>query len=147
MFYPDLSNDCQVDSGPYVRSIGWLSCDHAFPTGTVSPEFLDALLRHIREPWQPVAAGGAHRCEFCSPRPDGRFTGGSRNIWIPADGVVYVAPELVLHYIEAHGYLPPADFITAVLACPEQDSDAYRAQMRLFPAWWVEYLSASEQRT
>ena len=141
MFYQDLSHECQVDRGPYVRAIGWLSRDHAFPTGVVSPEFLDALRQHVRAPWQPVVAAGAHRCEFCTPRTDGRFTGGSRNVWIPAEDAVYVAPELVLHYIEAHGYSPPESFIRAVLDCPSQDSAAFRERMRRFPAWWVEYLS------
>jgi hypothetical protein len=84
---------------------------------------------------------GFHCCEFCPPRSDGRFTRGHRNVWIPADSVVYVAPELILHYIEAHGYRPPDEFITAVIACPEQGSETYRERMRQFPAWWVEYLS------
>jgi len=103
-------------------------------------------LRSFADPWQPAVAGGAHRCEFCPSRSDGRFTGGSRNIWIPAESIVYVAPELVLHYIEAHAYCPPDGFIAAVLACPQQGSDAYRERMRQFPAWWVELLADSGKR-
>jgi len=140
MFYSDLSHECQVDRGPYVRAIGWLSHEHSFSTGLVSLEFLHALRRHTCAPWQPIIAAGAHRCEFCPPRSDGRFVGGSSNVWIPAEGVVYVAPVLVLHYIEAHGYCPPESFIRAVLDCPEQGTTAYRERMRRFPAWWVEYL-------
>lgn len=35
---------------------------------------------------------------------------------VMGSGVAYAAPELVAHYVEAHGYLPPADFIEAVLS-------------------------------
>ncbi|MGW0731163.1 DUF7919 family protein [Streptomyces sp. NPDC002851] len=31
------------------------------------------------------------------------------------DGRVYVAPNLVTHYIDAHSYQPPQEFIEAVL--------------------------------
>lgn len=140
MFYPDLSRECQADRGLYVRAVGWLSRDHVFATGGVPPEFLEVLREHLRDPWQPVFSMGVHRCEFCPPSKDRRFTGGSRNVWIPAESVVYVAPELVLHYIEAHAYRPPDEFITAVLDCPQQGSAAYRQRMRQFPASWVELL-------
>lgn len=39
--------------------------------------------------------------------------------------MVYVAPELILHYIEAHLYKPPDEFINAVLRSPDQNSSAY----------------------
>jgi hypothetical protein len=32
-----------------------------------------------------------------------------------ADGRVYAAPSLVLHYVRDHGYGPPAEFVAAVL--------------------------------
>jgi hypothetical protein len=32
-----------------------------------------------------------------------------------ATGITYVAPALVRHYIVAHGYLPPREFIDAVI--------------------------------
>lgn len=31
-------------------------------------------------------------------------------------GVGYAAPELIAHYVEAHDYLPPTEFIEAVLS-------------------------------
>jgi hypothetical protein len=140
MFYPDLNQECQVDQGPYVRAVGWLARDHPFPKGPVSPAFLEALRRQLRDPWQPVAAGGSHRCEFCPQSQDGPARGAS-NLWVPGEEWVYVAPELVLHYIETHGYSPPPGFIAAILDCPDQDSLAYRERMRQFPAWWVKDLA------
>jgi hypothetical protein len=32
------------------------------------------------------------------------------------DGVAYAAPELIAHYVEAHDYQPPADFVDVVLS-------------------------------
>ncbi len=57
---------------------------------------------------------------------------GAANLWVPADDVVYVAPELVLHYVTGHKYLPPLEFIDAVMACPEQGSAAYMNRMSRF---------------
>jgi hypothetical protein len=42
---------------------------------------------------------------------------GNGEIRVPGlSGVVYVAPVLVAHYVEAHNYRPPDEFIQAVLS-------------------------------
>jgi hypothetical protein len=33
--------------------------------------------------------------------------------------ITYAAPVLIVHYIEAHGYLPPTEFMKALEAVPE----------------------------
>ncbi|WP_249375347.1 hypothetical protein [Streptomyces sp. I05A-00742] len=35
---------------------------------------------------------------------------------VSADGTWFIAPDLVLHYVTDHGYLPPDDFVEAVLS-------------------------------
>ena len=35
-------------------------------------------------------------------------------IRITAETVTYAAPVLIVHYVEAHGYLPPTEFLNAV---------------------------------
>ena len=57
-------------------------------------------------------------------------------MWIPTESVVYVAPELVTHYVEVHGYQPPVEFIAAVLACPPQGSLEFHQLLACFPQWW-----------
>jgi len=47
---------------------------------------------------------------------------GILNLFVPGTGIVYVAPKLILHYIDAHEYQPPAEFCDAVLACPPMGS-------------------------
>jgi len=34
------------------------------------------------------------------------------------DGKIYAAPNLIYHYVAAHKYLPPQEFIDAVMTCP-----------------------------
>jgi SAM-dependent methyltransferase len=57
-------------------------------------------------------------------------------VWIPTKTLKYVAPELIVHYIEAHSYLPPQEFITAVMACPPQGSKAFFKLLSGFENWW-----------
>ncbi|MBA4105156.1 MAG: hypothetical protein C0485_05310 [Pirellula sp.] len=66
---------------------------------------------------------GVHECEIC------QFHGeavGSANLYIPFDGNIYVCPELITHYINAHLYSPPSIFCDAVLACPPMNSMGYK---------------------
>ena len=35
-------------------------------------------------------------------------------IRVSGEGIVFAAPVLIVHYIEAHSYLPPAQFLKAI---------------------------------
>jgi hypothetical protein len=116
-----------------LLSIGWLNREHAFRKGKVDRSVFDALAKLSTDPWQPFALAGRHPCEFCV------FTGGpaqlsvagvsvplgSMNVFVPGKRAVYVAPSLVLHYIDAHEYAPPDVFQEAVEACPPMRSIPY----------------------
>jgi hypothetical protein len=41
---------------------------------------------------------------------------------VKGSGVVYAVPQLALHYIAAHGYLPPSEFCEAVTASTDEPS-------------------------
>jgi len=44
-------------------------------------------------------------------------TSGNGEVWVEGrDGLTYVAPALVLHYVVEHDYAPPQAFIDAVIA-------------------------------
>lgn len=95
-------------------NIGWLDRWHAFPTGETSEEFRGKLqqlcLRRVKQ------TRGFHSCAFCKGRDKPH---GSAEIRIPGKDCVYAAPELVYHYVVAHAYKPPEEFIEAVLAWDE----------------------------
>ena len=44
---------------------------------------------------------------------------GANNLFVPGEGLIYVAPSMIAHYIDAHAYDPPAVFWEAVMKCPE----------------------------
>lgn len=126
MYFEDLSpyEYGRRAPNPAIVNIGWLSGDHAYQTGDVPPELLEAVRRLVASPVNLYR--GVHTCEFCpSPArtPNGApqwppvpGTTGNGEIRIRGrEGRTYVAPVLVLHYIEAHRYRPPDVFIAAVL--------------------------------
>jgi hypothetical protein len=92
-------------------NVGWLAKAHQFPTGETSEEFrtrLGALCKCRRV----KRTRGLHGCEFCTgpDRPHG-----SAEIRVVGRKQVYAAPELIGHYVSAHNYKPPVEFIEAVL--------------------------------
>lgn len=134
MYAADLAPACQVASGDRVRAIGWLDVDHPFPIGRVEPRFLEQLRFHVADPgrWLAAVSAGVHPCDL------GGCAGpaGSQYVVIPSRHFVYVAPDLVVHYVERHEYAPPRDFVDAVLSCPEQSSDEYVDLLLPFAAIW-----------
>jgi hypothetical protein len=130
MWYPDLSTTCQIARGPSVRAVGWLSAEHEFTKGTVAVAALDALRVLVREGYCPVALAGLHTCELCSRER------GSGNLLVPTGDLLYAAPAMIVHYVEAHEYAPPESFVQAVLACPAPPQAAYYDALRPFGAVW-----------
>ncbi|GEN07190.1 hypothetical protein SAMN05443572_104186 [Myxococcus fulvus] len=119
---------------PKLRAVGWIERGFDHPKGDVTPEFMKALVGLLVDPWQPVTYAGIHRCTLCrfSGGPgqltfeEQRVTLGVANLYVPGEeGVVYVAPSSVVHYIDAHEYVPPDEFQRAVLSCPPMRSMAY----------------------
>jgi hypothetical protein len=101
-------------------SVGWLDAGHEFPTGVVPEHLTLKLLRLCRTPVRQTR--GHHPCPLCG-RPsvsvpvvvdNHTLWLGSAEIEVPAQSKVYAAPTLIAHYITAHGYRPPDEFLDAV---------------------------------
>jgi hypothetical protein len=134
-YFPDLGREMMkaLASGEHVRAIGWLNPDHPYTRGEVDAAFLERLKRFVAQCGASGKAlcfgsyGGWHCCEFC------RQVKGSNNFGVPAGETLYIAPEMVGHYIEAHGYCPPAEFVAAVMRSPLPQSEEYR--LMTAPFW------------
>jgi hypothetical protein len=63
--------------------------------------------------WQPGIFLGLPRCDLCLDEGETD----KRNLFVPADGVVFVCPERITHTRNAHGNRPPDGFCRAVLGC------------------------------
>jgi hypothetical protein len=141
-WYPDLSNEAFVAFGDHVRAVGWLSADHPYRRGAVPAEFVARLQAFVglanrsADALYFPAFGGFHTCELCEDVHD------SRNFGVPAGAVLYVAPGMVAHYVEHHGYCPPDEFIAAILASPLPGTEAYRSAVdgfrQIHERWWQE---------
>jgi len=110
MYREDLS-PCPIELTDPVttgRNIGWLENGYSFETGHTPWRFLWKLRLLARDVKNPM--WGFHACEFC------RWANGNGEIHVVgSDGVTYVAPQLIVHYIATHRYRPPQQFIDAVL--------------------------------
>jgi hypothetical protein len=136
-YFKDLT---RCSAGPFSRlepllAVGWLAPRFDFPRGPVDRAMRDRLEAFFRDPWLPIVFLGSHVCRFCvqalgidparADRAPGQLPRGSANILIPDGDVVYVVPELILHYIDEHEYCPPSALADAVAACPPMGSSAY----------------------
>ena len=128
-FYPDLSicEEFDVSEPEKLIAVGWLDREHDYHRASVSPEVVSALFELLRDPWQPAVFMGKHDCSFCvhSGGPatfqrreqNDNIELGVNNLFVPGLRCVYICPSLIIHYIDAHQYCPPGEFLEAVLNC------------------------------
>jgi hypothetical protein len=68
---------------------------------------------------------------------------GIGNFGVPKGELLFVAPEMVVHYVERHAYCPPTEFIQAVLQSPLPDTEEYRLITERF--WHMHWEVAERQ--
>lgn len=103
-----------------VLNVGWLDDKMSYSHGAVDVDLAEKLLALCQ--WPVNQYFGWHNCPFCQECPvriadlEGEFCLGDGEIRVPRnDGkVVYVAPNLIYHYVTAHQYLPPAEFLDSL---------------------------------
>jgi len=125
MHYPDLGL-CDAYGAKYAAAflaVGWLGEGLDYPRGTLTPQEHHALATLIRQDFALTHMFGLHACEYC-----GQYLSGT-DLFVPVGAHVLLAPGGILHYVEVHGYLPPALFRKAVLECPPLASREYFAAL------------------
>jgi hypothetical protein len=114
-FFDDLTPYTYLhpeEEQPGTVNVGWLDCWHPFPAGETSEEFRRKLQQLCRQ--RVKRTRGFYSCDFCKVRD--KPPHGSAEIRVLGDSRTFAAPELVYHYVAAHAYKPPEEFIAAVLA-------------------------------
>lgn len=146
-YFADLSpcTEFPIAYSDKLLAVGWLDKEQAYAKGFVPQTVVTRLVELLVNPWQPVASLGWHNCPLCrftsGPRQfnlttDTLDTGyitiqmGTNNLFVPAQDCIFVAPSLILHYMDAHEYAPPQSFQQAVMACPDMRSMAYLKAIR-----------------
>lgn len=117
-------------------NVGWLG--ETVPQREAPSEaFLDALWQCLEPQFQQLR--GIHCCEICpayarhGPYLVGRH-GEQRSLGfyeirvIGEHGAIYAAPSLIYHYVTAHHYKPPDDFVWGVLHRPRDLAERLRAR-------------------
>ena len=107
-----------------LLAVGWLEREQLATHGDSPDQLLPRLRQHIEgaSDAQPhINFRGLHICTLCVQAEES-LKDSHVNLLIPGDGKVYAAPAGIVHYIESHKYLPPAEFTEAVLRCPKYGS-------------------------
>ena len=115
-YHKDLSK-----AGKDTYYVGWLSKDKDFQKGIVDPELLEKLKVKNQERENSCGIRSYDYCDLCiSPNSLEEFKevfirGKSKGeVIININGKKYRSPGLIVHYIEAHGYLPPEEYLEAL---------------------------------
>lgn len=91
-----------------VLAVGWLDKGYDFPTGDVPQGFIQKLhsLKSVNH------SKGWHTCPFCG---NSNREIGSYELQVRRNGITYLSPALIIHYIKKHNYKPPREYIEAVI--------------------------------
>lgn len=133
-YYKDLSlyeYGSSTTGEENTLNIGWLEDRNPVNRGMVTDEFVYRLWDYIV--YNVVPMRGFHtniemdHGNYFMARYQGyEIPLGSSEIRVlGTDGKLYAAPNLILHYIINHNYLPPDCFIDAVLHGPRPNEDEY----------------------
>jgi hypothetical protein len=143
-YYNDFSPyayDAQF-ARPGTRNIGWLNRAHSFPKAQSSCEVLDLLWTFCSTSVAPQRGG--HDCEFCPSgsaylfeRKGQRLLLGAAEIRVFSDkGHIYASPNLIYHYVLAHRYLPPDEFLEALRKGPRPPREDYFERLSSLGLTW-----------
>ena len=125
-YFDDLTPYQYLGIEKGVLNIGWLSGNEPFQKGEAPTGFTDALAICANNPSN--LCRGFHVCDICQTPSNldyelGGYDLGGRKIGLGngeirilgQDKTIYSAPTLIVHYVDVHGYLPPASFVEAVM--------------------------------
>jgi hypothetical protein len=127
----DYSYRLEVGMDAHAQNIGWLTQEFEFEVAAATPCFIDRLWHFCTISINQTR--GLHICKICQldqansiTRNDQSLLLGSAEIRVfSPDGQTYAAPNLIYHFVTAHNYSPPSEFVQAVLFGPCPPHNAY----------------------
>lgn len=129
---------------PMSLNVGWLDAAQEFATGSVDAEIVTRLEQISC--YSVNQTRGLHPCNICSSDmsliyklKDRKLLLGDAEIRVfSAEGEIFAAPTMLLHYITVHNYLPPPSFLNAVKNGPVPPMQDYFDQLKAQDDEWVE---------
>jgi hypothetical protein len=133
-YLEDLSNYVYADSvfsRPGTKAIGWLASGHEFASAIPDEDLLDLLFLYCST--SVAITRGIHDCDFCPVGTARQAERNGQSLLLGAaeirvfsqDGRIYAAPNLIYHYVFAHHYRPPDEFLEALRTGPRPTSQEY----------------------
>lgn len=115
-----------------LLAVGWLEHPHPFTQGEAPGDLPERIRTLNRQAYLFGLSLGYHACSICAANGSSSapLLESNTNLFVPGNGVVYLAPGRADHYLDVHAYLPPTQFIDAVMACPAFRTPAYRQALR-----------------
>lgn len=128
-YYKDLSVYTYHEKwmGDKILNIGWLEKNREFNVEkdkTLSLKIVEKLWEQWNK--REVKTRGFHVCDLCEHQefpltlqdPNGNVcsVGSAEFRILGKGGVVYAAPDMILHYILEHDYRPPNEFVDCILS-------------------------------
>lgn len=126
------------NNGGNVFNIGWLDNGCDFKKGELEEKFIKYLWEYVKYPINQTRGIfynnylDSQNNKFIASYEGYNILLGSAEIRVfdSVRNCVYASPNLIIHYILNHHYLPPARFIHAVMNEPKPDSDEYSKLIR-----------------
>ena len=132
MWFEDLSECDYFNNLIHQKSlaVGWLENGKPYQTGKAPETLIEKLYEFIKAKEVTHAFIGIHECDLCDViLPPGRLNViddfGSKTTFVAYKNKLYIFPDLIIHYINEHSYLPPEEFIVAVLDSTPQETLEY----------------------
>lgn len=137
-YYEDLTPYNYHHHSKRELNVGWLEKEQEFQIGDVPEGFIERL-KTISE-HRVFQTRGFQLCHFCKEQiVDNKIKCATSSCEIRVvgkDGFVYASPQMIVHYIEEHKYLPPQQFIDAVMNGPLPGSAEYDEVIKRLPESW-----------
>lgn len=133
-YFKDLSiNKIDKNLSYTIINIGWIDNMHEFNKGKVTDEFLISLWEYIKVPinrtrgiYHNVLLDGKNKTFVVKYQGYNIILGSAEIRVIDTENkIIYASPNLILHYIVNHQYLPPQCFIEAVINGAKPNSIDY----------------------
>lgn len=106
---PGLAYDSALPEQFRATMVGWLGKE-VTACGEVNGKILKKLEWACQYLTIDQGCLGEHQCEICQDHTE------RGEVLIPYGSRMYVAPRMILHYIKAHAYRPPEEFLKVLQA-------------------------------
>jgi len=143
--YTDFTEYCYGRGAYYVPgtvNIGWLGASLDFEQMAPDESLLDLVWNYCKI--SVAQYRGIHQCEYCGSRRSDvaerhgemRLLGSAEIRVFSESGAIYAAPDLIYHYMAAHRYKPPEQFVSALRFGPHPCSREYQDRLAAIGLTW-----------